>query len=116
MLYTRFLLVIHFIYSSVYMSILISQFIPYPLFLPGTSLLSKLLKSFILLLHPDRVGSTLLRVRGSSVSKQPKLHPLQTEYCQLADLCVVLVKPSMDLGGNTETFHRKIHFEFHFNS
>ena len=93
------------------MSILISQFIPYPLFLPGTSLLSKLLKSFILLLHPDLVGSTLLRVRGSS-----KPHRLQTEYCQLADLCVVLVKPSMDLGGNTETFHRKIHFAFHFNS
>lgn len=52
---------------------------------------SQLLKHPLSLLHPDLVGSTLLRVRGSSVAKQLKLCTLQNEYCQLADLCVVLV-------------------------
>lgn len=52
------------------------------------SLSSKLPKSSVSLLHRDQVGSTLLRVRGSSVSKQPsKPCTLQNKYCQLADLC-----------------------------
>lgn len=77
------------------------------------SLSSKLLKSSVSLPHRDQVGSTLLRVRGSSVSKQPnKPCTLQNKYCQLADLCVVLVMRTTVFHGfrwEHQRVYRKVH-------
>jgi hypothetical protein len=54
-------------------------------------LLPLLLEKPLSLLYPDGVGSTLFGVRGSSVSRQIKFWTPQSKYCQLSDLCVVLV-------------------------